>query len=284
MLPALRAALEGDAETGGVRQVVFVTDGLVGNEDQLFALPLAEPRPEPPLHRGDRLRPERPLHDQGRQFGRGTYTYIGSPGEVGEKMGALFRKLEHPVLGDVAVSWGGDDVETWPARVPDLYLGEPVVLLARLGATASAELTVTGRRDAEPWEATPPGRRRPRRDGHPQALGAQEDRRAHGPGCARAPTAARCGARWWRWRSSTISSPPTRAWSRSTSRRPGRRARPGGTANVPVEPPRRHGLREGLRRPAPGRDARPALRGARPRVAGARPLVARRAFAAGAAR
>jgi Ca-activated chloride channel homolog len=68
-------------------------------------------------------------------------------------MGALFRKLEHPVLSDVAASWGQDEVETWPSRVPDLYLGEPVVLLARLGTTASAELTVTGRRDAEPWEA-----------------------------------------------------------------------------------------------------------------------------------
>jgi Ca-activated chloride channel family protein len=72
---------------------------------------------------------------------------------VGEKMGALFQKLEHPVLSDVAVSWGGDDVETWPARVPDLYAGEPVVLLARLADASSAELTVTGRRDTEPWEA-----------------------------------------------------------------------------------------------------------------------------------
>jgi Ca-activated chloride channel family protein len=87
------------------------------------------------------------------QFGRGTYTYIGSPGEVGEKMGALFRKLEHPVLSDVGINWGGDDIETWPVRVPDLYAGEPVVLLARLGRTSSAELTVTARRDVEPWEA-----------------------------------------------------------------------------------------------------------------------------------
>jgi hypothetical protein len=39
MLPALRAALEsgtGDAEPEAVRRVVFVTDGQVGNEDQLF--------------------------------------------------------------------------------------------------------------------------------------------------------------------------------------------------------------------------------------------------------
>ena len=153
MLPALRAALEGDAETGGVRQVIFVTDGLVGNEDQLFAYLSRSLGRSRLFTVGIGAAPNGHFMTKAAQFGRGTYTYIGSPAEVGEKMGALFRKLEHPVLGDVTVGWGGDDVETWPARVPDVYAGEPVVLLARLGATASAELTVTGRRDTEPWEA-----------------------------------------------------------------------------------------------------------------------------------
>jgi len=153
MLPALRAALEGVDETGGVRQVVFVTDGLVGNEDQLFAYISRTLGRSRLFTVGIGAAPNGHFMTKAAQFGRGTYTYIGSPGEVGEKMGALFRKLEHPVLSDVVVSWGGDDVETWPARVPDLYVGEPVVLLARLGRTASAELTVTGRRDVESWES-----------------------------------------------------------------------------------------------------------------------------------
>ena len=153
MLPALRAALEGATESGVVRQVVFVTDGLVGNEDQLFAYLASSLGRSRLFTVGIGSAPNAHFMTKAAQFGRGTYTYIGSPSEVAEKMGALFRKLEHPVLGDVAVSWGGEEVEAWPARVPDLYLGEPVVLLARLGATSSAELTVTGRRDAESWEA-----------------------------------------------------------------------------------------------------------------------------------
>jgi len=32
------------------------------------------------------------------QLGRGTFTYIGDVAEVGEKMAALFGKLEYPVL------------------------------------------------------------------------------------------------------------------------------------------------------------------------------------------
>ncbi len=153
MLPALQAALADSSETGGVRQVVFVTDGLVGNEEQLFTF-LSKSLGRSRLFTvGIGAAPNGHFMTKAAQFGRGTYTYIGSPGEVGEKMGALFRKLEHPVLGDVAVSWGGEPVEAWPASVPDLYLGEPVVLLGRLGATATAELTVIGRRDTEPWTA-----------------------------------------------------------------------------------------------------------------------------------
>jgi Ca-activated chloride channel family protein len=152
MLPALKAALEGADEAGVVRQVVFVTDGLVGNEDQLFAYISRTLGRSRLFTVGIGAAPNGHFMTKAAQFGRGTYTYIGSPGEVGEKMGALFRKLEHPVLSDLAVNWGGDDVETWPARVPDLYVGEPVVLVARLGRTASAELTVAGRRDVEPWQ------------------------------------------------------------------------------------------------------------------------------------
>ena len=153
MLPALQAALEGADETGVVRQVVFVTDGLVGNEDQLFAYISRTLGRSRLFTVGIGAAPNGHFMTKAAEFGRGTYTYIGSPGEVGEKMRALFRKLEHPVLSDVAVSWGGDDIEAWPARVPDVYVGEPVVLLARLGQLPSADLTVTGRRDVEPWQA-----------------------------------------------------------------------------------------------------------------------------------
>src|SRR5262249_55326051 len=90
------------------------------------------------------------------QFGRGTYTYIGSPTEVGEKMTALFRKLEHPVLAGLAASWDRADVEAWPERIPDLYLGEPLILVARLGADPRGELRVSGTRGARPWEVALP--------------------------------------------------------------------------------------------------------------------------------
>jgi Ca-activated chloride channel family protein len=62
------------------------------------------------------------------------------------------------VLRDVAIRWpDGTDVETFPARVPDLYLGEPVLVAAAARAPLGT-VVVTGLRGNQPWSValTPP--------------------------------------------------------------------------------------------------------------------------------
>ena len=151
MMPALKLALDGQDSAGIVRQVVFITDGAVGNEDQLFAL----------IHQklgGSRLftvgigsAPNTHFMGKAAQFGRGTFTYIGDLAEVQAKMSALFAKLESPVLKDVAITWpDGAKVETYPARIPDLYAGEPIVVAAKL-ATRDGTVSVSGLRGNLPW-------------------------------------------------------------------------------------------------------------------------------------
>jgi Ca-activated chloride channel family protein len=74
---------------------------------------------------------------------------------VEEKMAKLFAKIEAPVLKDVAIRWpDGSPVETFPARVPDLYLGEPIVVSTALTRTASRTIVVSGLRGNQPWSVT----------------------------------------------------------------------------------------------------------------------------------
>src|SRR5213075_2611017 len=85
------------------------------------------------------------------QFGRGTFTYIGDVNEVNEKMSRLFAKIEAPVLRDVSIRWpDGTPVETFPAQVPDLYLGEPVMVAAAATAPLGTVI-VSGLRGNQPW-------------------------------------------------------------------------------------------------------------------------------------
>jgi Ca-activated chloride channel family protein len=151
MAAALGLALNSRESPDRVRQVVFLTDGAVGNEDSLFKL-IAERLGDSRLFTvGIGSAPNSHFMTKAAQTGRGTFTYIGKVEEVKERMAGLFAKLESPVLKNVRVDWpGGESVETWPRRVPDLYLGEPIVVTAALDRT-EGELVVSGMLGDAPW-------------------------------------------------------------------------------------------------------------------------------------
>jgi Ca-activated chloride channel family protein len=151
MLPALEAALGGDRESATVRQVIFMTDGGVGNEEELFRYIREKLGRSRLFTVGIGSAPNSHFMTKAAEFGRGTFTYVGSPTEVGEKMGGLFRKLESPVLTDVRVEWDDAGAEAWPARIPDLYAGEPVVVAVRL-SKPPVSAAVSGARAGEAWK------------------------------------------------------------------------------------------------------------------------------------
>lgn len=156
MAAALQLALDGRRSPERLRQVIFLTDGAVANEEALFRL-IAERLGDARLFTvGIGSAPNGHFMTKAARTGRGTFTYIGRIEEVREKMGALFAKLESPLLTDVRVEWpGGGRVETWPQRVPDLYLGEPIVVTAALDRV-EGEVVVSGTLGDAPWRAHVP--------------------------------------------------------------------------------------------------------------------------------
>ena len=154
MALALDLALNGSESGERVRQVVFLTDGQVGNEEELFRLIRAKLGDTRLFTVGIGSAPNSHFMTKAAAIGRGTFTYIGKVDEVREKMGALFAKLESPVLKGVKIDWPqGASVEAWPARVPDLYAGEPVVVTASIDR-AEGHAIVTGMRGGTPWAET----------------------------------------------------------------------------------------------------------------------------------
>ncbi len=155
MLPALEAALrtQGPVEPRALRQVVFLTDGAIGNEAQLFE--------EISKNRGDARvftvgigsAPNTHFMTKAAEIGRGTFTLIGSEDQVAARMGELFDKLENPAMTDIAVAFDGTNAQDiTPNPMPDLYRGEPVVLTAQLdGATPAGKLQIIGKTGSQPW-------------------------------------------------------------------------------------------------------------------------------------
>ena len=154
MAPALHAALDPSTKGGYLRQVVFMTDGSVGNEDELFRLIQKKLGRSRLFTVGIGSAPNSHFMTKAAQLGRGSFTYIGDIAEVGEKMGALFAKLEHPVLSDIAVKWPASvSAEAYPEKLPDLYLGEPVILSARAEGSLRGKVVVSGQSGDQAWSA-----------------------------------------------------------------------------------------------------------------------------------
>lgn len=156
MFPALSAALKQKAPEGFVRQIIFLTDGAVGNEDQLFKLIHDRLGDSRLFTVGIGSAPNSHFMSKSAEFGHGTFTYIGNVNEVAEKMTALFSKLENPMLTDVHVKFpDGALGEMWPRLLPDLYLGEPVMLSASV-KKLGGKITVEGKRGGQPWKVELP--------------------------------------------------------------------------------------------------------------------------------
>ncbi|MDG2531237.1 marine proteobacterial sortase target protein [Caulobacter endophyticus] len=153
MVPAMAAALRDDSERddGRVRQVVFMTDGAIGDEQGLFDAITAGRGRSKVFMVGIGSAPNSYLMSRAAELGRGTFTHIGSTDGVEESMRALFDKLESPVATNLVARFEGTTSDAAPAVLPDLYRGEPVTLAARV-EDLDGVLTLSGVIDGRPWQ------------------------------------------------------------------------------------------------------------------------------------
>lgn len=152
MLAALRIALPEKTNTavGGVRQVIFMTDGQVGNEQELFSFIHSHLGESRLFTVGIGAAPNSHFMRNAARFGRGTFTYIGDVQQVQERMGELFAKLDAPVMTSIEILSSDASAEAWPERVPDLYRGEPLVVTLRV-REPGAKFTLRGHIGNEVW-------------------------------------------------------------------------------------------------------------------------------------
>jgi len=157
MIPAMAAALKDDpaAGAGRLRQVVFLTDGEIGDEQGLFDTLTAQRGRSRVFMVGIGSAPNTYLMNRAAELGRGTFTHIGSVDAVEEAMRQLFDKLENPVATNLTARFEGTEADVAPAVLPDLYRGEPVTLAAKVGALRGV-LVIGGVIDGQPWETRIP--------------------------------------------------------------------------------------------------------------------------------
>lgn len=138
---ALDAVLDGSQFDGFVRQVIFLTDGSVSNEDALFKSIQAKLGDSRLFTVGIGSAPNSFFMRRAADIGKGSFTFIGSTSEVQPKMQQLFDKLAHPAITNLALSdENGNSLDFWPSPLPDLYFNEPIMVAIKLNNASNVIL------------------------------------------------------------------------------------------------------------------------------------------------
>lgn len=146
MTTGIRAALGFPADRDRLRIVVFITDGYIGNEQEILAQVKAEIGGARLFSFGVGTAVNRYLLEEMAAAGRGAAQVVRPDEDTEPAVRRFAARIAAPVLTDVAIDWGGLEVEeVTPRAIPDLFAGQPLVVAGRYRRGGAATVTVRGR-------------------------------------------------------------------------------------------------------------------------------------------
>jgi Ca-activated chloride channel homolog len=158
-LDVLAAAGGGDAVPRD-RVLVLVTDGQVGNEDQILRLLAPRLAGVRVYTVGVDTAVNEGFLKRLAGVGGGACELVESEDRLDAVMDRVHRRIGTPVVTDLALEPSGLDADldsVAPRRLPALFAGAPLVVSGRFRGEAGGALTVRGRDAAgQPWSATVP--------------------------------------------------------------------------------------------------------------------------------
>jgi Ca-activated chloride channel family protein len=145
MMKAIRASLEGTNRQEHLRIVCFMTDGYVGNENEI----IAEIRKHPNARVfsfGIGSSVNRFLLDKMAEAGRGEVEYVSLNSDGSAAAKRFHQRVRTPLLTDIELLWNGLPVQdVVPARIPDLFDAKPIIVSGRYSGAASGKITIRGK-------------------------------------------------------------------------------------------------------------------------------------------
>lgn len=152
MMTAIKASLEPSDSQEHLRIVCFMTDGQVGNDDEIIAEIKRHPKARIfSFGIGDSV--NRSLLDRMSQEGKGEVEYVGlaSDGSLAAKR--FYERVRSPLLTDISVDWGGMPVaDVYPGKLTDLFSAKPVILHGRYKSATNGAIKLKGTLAGQPYE------------------------------------------------------------------------------------------------------------------------------------
>lgn len=142
---AIETALAIPDDQSRTRYVVFLTDGAVSAEDRALQQVTQKRRDARIFTFGIGPAVNRALLVKMAELGRGASEFLTIEEDI---EGALIRfqdRVIYPVLFDLQLEWqDANGWDTYPATLPDLYVGQPLEITTKLARTGDTSLVVSG--------------------------------------------------------------------------------------------------------------------------------------------
>ena len=147
MLSGIRAAINVPTPAGRLRSVVLLSDGYIGNENEIFA------EVQKHMQSGNRLYSfgagssvNRFLLNRVAEIGRGISRIIRHDEPTEEVAEKFFRQINNPVLMNIQITWEGtgENPVIYPAVAPDLFAEQPLVLFGRKQDGIAGKFHISG--------------------------------------------------------------------------------------------------------------------------------------------
>ncbi len=144
MIEGIKAALDFPDDPARLRFVSFMTDGYIGNEREILGAVHERIGSSRIFSFGVGSSVNRYLLERMAQEGRGAVAWLGPQDSGSDIMSSFFARISQPAMTDLSIDWGGMRVsDVYPSRLPDLFVGRPIVLTGRFDGPLST-ITVTG--------------------------------------------------------------------------------------------------------------------------------------------
>lgn len=132
MIEGIRAALHFPHDEGRFRLVSFMTDGYIGNEQEILHTMAELLGPSRVFSFGVGQSPNRYLMDRMAGMGRGAVAYLSLNDNAQDVMDHFSHRISHPAMTDLSIEWGSMQVtDVYPQRLPDLIVGRPVIVTGK---------------------------------------------------------------------------------------------------------------------------------------------------------
>lgn len=152
MMTAIKAALEPSDASDHVRVVCFMTDGEVGNDDQIVAEVQKHPKARV-FAFGIGTSVNRSLLDRISREGRGEAEYVSLTDDGSKAAKSFYERVRTPLLTDISIDWNGLPVaDIYPSRIEDLFSAKPLIIKGRFTKAASGTIKLKGLVAGQPYE------------------------------------------------------------------------------------------------------------------------------------